>query len=132
MWTKRDDGEIKEHLWLLLTGAILSGDGEPRVACASISSVRSNAPLAVDRTCILQPGDHPFIQHESFVWYARTELHSVANLQQRLDAGTSPIQEWCIKPHEAFEPAVLDRIVAGVSTSIHTPEKVLLFVAPPA
>ncbi|GBF27414.1 hypothetical protein MnTg02_02467 [bacterium MnTg02] len=67
------------HLFIVLT----SPDAQEEVLCVSISSVY----VKCDETCVLSKGDHDFIKHDSFVFYALTKKYTVKHLRDRVNDG---------------------------------------------
>ena len=67
-----------------------------------------------DDSCVLQPGDHRFIQHPSFIRYDRCRKEPIAKLQKAVNDGV-------ISPHDPMPPEIYDRICEGLRTSIHAP-----------
>jgi hypothetical protein len=66
-----------------------------------------------DRTCVLQPGDHPFIRHASSVSYRDVIRFTGERLHELAAAGIA-------KPRDPLEPEVLERVRAGFFASAHT------------
>uniref|UniRef100_UPI0040477DD7 hypothetical protein n=1 Tax=Rheinheimera sp. TaxID=1869214 RepID=UPI0040477DD7 len=64
-----------------------------KVLLVNISSV--DPDLYVDSTCILQPGDHPFIRHESFVYYKHAELYSPDRITDEVLKGNYDVHQPC-------------------------------------
>ena len=65
-----------------------------------------------DRSCVLHPGDHPFIKHESFVNYKYAQVISFVQLFNGLQKGLF------IKKEDISEE-VLRRIQAGARKTLH-------------
>lgn len=57
---------VRSHLFFVLK----ERDGSGKFMAAPVGTCKSNS----DRTCLLNPGDHSFIQHQSVVLYARVHL----------------------------------------------------------
>jgi hypothetical protein len=97
-----------QHLFVVLTNPCEGG----LHLLASISSVKPNR--SYDSTCVLQAGEHPFLDRQSYVFYAK--------VRQILHAGIIR----CAKsglyiPKENCAPAVLKKIGQGVTESPMTP-----------
>ena len=73
-----------------------------------------------DKTCVLDVGDHPFIQHPSFVFYARAVIHLADNLQRGFENGK-------IKPQAEMAEEVFKRVVDGITVSPDTPRNVVRY-----
>jgi hypothetical protein len=63
-----------------------------------------------DHSCILGPGDHPFIKHPSAINYARTLLTDAPNLDGLIANGRA-----IRRP--TLEPGVLARVIEGALVS---------------
>jgi len=97
------------HLWCICT----EPNADDEVVVVSVTTVRPN----VETTCVLQPGDHPFVRHESAAAYRFAELVSVRELlrlrgQQRH------------RRHADADSSLVQRIRAGALQSPMTPNKV--------
>jgi hypothetical protein len=97
------------HLWGVFSEPI---DGQ--VLIANVTTLRRDS----DRSCILQPGDHPRIRHESHINYADSRFVAV----QQLDSLPG------IRVVEPFSPAVVQRVFHGALRSEDSPGKVKLLV----
>lgn len=100
---------MKEHLWFV----IAKPDHDERV----IVSVTTRDAEAIDLTCILMPGDHPFIDHESVIFYRKAATVAVNYLETIERRG-----ELVRKPPAA--DALIDRIRLGAFRSQFTPNYV--------
>lgn len=108
----------RKHLFILLTDPIDDGSGVKKVLMVSISSLRSGVPH--DPTCVLYPGDHPFIKRESFVFYARTRIEETDPLLRGVKDGKLVAQD-------PMESGIFARICKGLEESRFTPSKILKF-----
>ena len=78
-------------------------------------SVATAHPLC-DRTCLLYPGDHPFIRKESYVAYRYMKVVNAQNL----------IDGVCSRSYvrmSRMDEGVMARILRGVCSSRHTSRK---------
>lgn len=66
-----------------------------------------------DKTCILKPGEHPFIKNETYVEYRRVAQHRSNHISKCVDG-------WLYKPHEQVSDELFARICAGVEISEFT------------
>lgn len=89
------------HLCLVISNE----DNEQRVVLVSISTWRSWC----ENTCVLLPGDHPFITRESTVRYDKARIVSSGFLTRYA------------KPRESLTPEVLSRVLRGASESQQMP-----------
>lgn len=62
----------RKHLFILLTDPADDGSGVKAVLMVSLSSIKQGLPY--DASCILYPGDHPFVKKESFVVYQKARI----------------------------------------------------------
>ena len=74
-----NDPNSKKHLRVVV-GNVVPPHGE--VLLASIASYDENA--GHDSTCLLHPGDHPFIRHVSYINYRFAEVMLVAKLLKHM------------------------------------------------
>ncbi len=73
-----------------------------------------------DDTCLLNVGDHPFIRHTSFVFYAEAKIAKTARIQSGFEQGKLTRQ-----PDLADD--VFDRVAAGITVSPDTPQNILRY-----
>jgi hypothetical protein len=95
------------HLWVVLWGP--AGPADAYLA-AHFTTLRAYS----DRTCILEPGDHPFVRHPTSVAYRDVLRWTDSRLTQLIADGIA-------KPRQPLSPAVLERIRSGFFASAHTP-----------
>lgn len=98
-------GEVhgSHHLWVVVNNPAAHG-GE-----AVIVNVSTQRPGA-ETTCVLSEGEHPFIQHQSYVRYQSARKVGVPALQAAVKAGL-------LKPRAAVNAALLAKIKAGAQAS---------------
>lgn len=107
----------RKHLFILLTDPA-DADGKKCVLLVSISSVREGVPH--DATCILHPGDHPFVKRASFVVYQRARIETADKLLRGVKSGE-------LVPQDPMESGVFARVFMGLEESRLTPPRVLRF-----
>lgn len=73
-----------------------------------------------DDTCILDVGDHPFVQHPSYVYYAEARIIKTDGLQKGFRQGA-------LIPREPLGDPVFERVVAGINVSLDTPNNVIRY-----
>ncbi len=66
--------------------------------------------MIFDESCLLNPGDHPFIRHESFVDYRFTRIESAEHIDARVADGSFDLKEPC-------SPELIKRIIDGAIKS---------------
>lgn len=63
------------------------------VLLVNVSSVKDGSDY--DKTCLLNAGDHPFIKHESYVYYKKAGIFSSNNISLAVAQGDYRIHETC-------------------------------------
>lgn len=104
------------HLFVLTLGPIVvpSYGSAPQLALVSATTIRPGVPH--DPACELYPGDHPFIQHPSYIAYRYLRLDPAPHVGQMVEQSV-----WT--PHTPCSEALLQRILAGVCISKLTPRE---------
>lgn len=105
----------RKHLFIVLSDPVTD---EYVVLLVSISSVKPNRWN--DQSCLLFPGDHPFITKDSFVDYSTARIEEADKLLRGVKAGK-------LVPHSPVDQSVFDRICAGVMASRRTPRNIKRF-----
>lgn len=103
----------KLHLRIVVTPPASDGC----IAVVSVTTRRRHSETLV----VLQPGDHPFIRHESVVSYRYSELCWVDAIEAAIAGGSA-------RKREAIAPELLRRIQEGLLDSDFTPNGVRQFV----
>lgn len=110
----------RKHLFVLLTDPIDDDDfGKNQVLIVSLSSSRPNIPY-YDPACVLQTGEHPFIKHESFVFYRKARIEDANKLLQGVKNGD-------FLPKDKMAQKVFDRITQGLYQTEYLSPKYLRF-----
>lgn len=112
---KDDPGKM--HLFIVLTDPATN---EKLVLVASVCSVKEGVPY--DQTCILEPSDHPFIKHKSYVDYSKTKIVE----GQRL---TNGVQQGKFVHKGMISETVVVKIINGVLASKRTPKEEKQFLS---
>lgn len=73
--------------------------------------------LPYDASCILDIGDHPFIKHQSFVYYGKADIFAATSLMAGVQSGELKIRQACPDP-------TFTRILSGFEISKRVPGKV--------
>ena len=73
-----------------------------------------------DQTVILRLGDHPFIRHESTIFYGDAMIVDVRRLEAEIEVGLALVRERC-------PAATLKLVQDGVTASPFTRPKILRF-----
>ncbi len=96
----------KAHLWLVLT--------DPHGNPPEIVAVMVRTPKTfTDETCILNVGDHPFIEHKSSVHYSTAQRFRVAAILKRAKDGHCDLRE-------DMPRKLLARVRSGLRESVYT------------
>ena len=105
-------GKETEHLWIVVAEI----DGTAREAiCVSVTTRRDYS----DSTCVLNVGDHPFVNRPSVIFYQDAREMDVALVEKAL---TSGIRNFVCTPHDPCSDALLERIRKGLIDSKQTPK----------
>ena len=104
------------HLFFLILGPVVLTDygTSPQLAMASATTLRDGIPH--DPACVLEPGDHPFIQHRSYLAYRYLRLDTSQHVENMVGSAV-----W--RPHEPCSAKLLRRVVSGVCQSRLTPRE---------
>ncbi len=99
------------HLFALMLDPVkIDGHGpQPQVLLACVVSKKESLTSFED-LCVIAPGEHPFIKHESYVDYRHTRLESAEHIQKCVEQGTFVAKEPC-------SPELLQRIIEGALKS---------------
>ncbi len=102
-------GAATPHLWIVIT--------EPDAAsslCAivSVTTLRNSK----DQTVILRIGDHPFIRHDSTIFYGDAMIVDARRLENEIAAGLAVRRDQC-------PAAILKLVQQGVAASPFTRPK---------
>ena len=106
--------ERKSHVFTVAIGPkILDGYGaQDHVVLVSFTSVRPGLPH--DTACVVLPGEHSFINHESYVYYREPRIEPVASVNSMIERGL-----WI--PQAPCTSDLLVRIVNGFYRSKRVP-----------
>jgi hypothetical protein len=100
----------KKHLFVLILGPTkLPGYGDSdQIVHIGISSIYPDIPY--DTACVLHPGDHPFITHDSYAVFRYARIDCVSHIQGMVDSGTAI-------PNAPCSTDLLQRVVTGMKDS---------------
>lgn len=101
----------KNHLFVVLTEACPEGN----VLLVSFSTIREER--FYDSTCIVTPGEHPFIKKPSFIEYRKARIEKASHVVKCREA-----TYWF--PHEPVSNELFTRICMGILDSPHTPKRI--------
>lgn len=106
-------GTVTPHLWIVVTEP-----HPPSNLCGivSVTTLRNSK----DQTVILRVGDHPFIRHESTIFYGDAMIVDAERLENEIAAGLAVRRDPC-------PAATLKLVQQGVNASPFTRPKFLRF-----
>jgi hypothetical protein len=99
--------ESDDHLFFMA-----SSIQESQVLILNLTTVRTFS----DTSCVIQPGEHPFVSVPSCVAYNFAEFEAKATILSRVDDGS-------IIPHHPLSPQLMERIWDGADVTRHLPLK---------
>ena len=109
----------QKHLFILLADPARILDYEGRHSLlVGITTIHPGIPY--DPTCKLYAGDHPFIKHKSFVYYAEARIE----ISQKLVDG---VRRGIFSPQGMLAENIFARVCHGLTLSRFTTPKVLAF-----
>lgn len=78
-------GPTGEHVFTVALGPkVLAGHGPlEQVILLSFTTIRQGLPH--DPACVIRPDEHPFIKHDSYVYYREPRVYSVLDVQKKFD-----------------------------------------------
>ncbi|MGB8743042.1 MAG: hypothetical protein WCD52_23200 [Xanthobacteraceae bacterium] len=97
-----------KHLFIVVTNPC-AGICHLLISASTVKPHRAHDP-----TCLLAPGDHPFIEQQSYIFYARAQQLPQAGIVKCVQGGR-------YVPKDSCNTAVLKRICGGISASALTP-----------
>ena len=106
-------GPVTPHLWIVVT----QPDPQTRLcAIVSVTTLRNSK----DQTIILRPGNHPFLRHDSTIFYGDAMIVDARRLDAEIAAGLALRRDNCTQ-------ATLKLVQDGVLASPFTRMKVVRF-----
>lgn len=110
----------RKHLFIILTDPVADpvNGGKDSVLLSSLSTL--DVALPHDPTCILHPGDHPFVSRDSYVNYGISRILETAKIINGVASGVFVAKA-------LMDSSTVDRICNGLTVSPHTAPKILRF-----
>jgi len=96
----------RSHLWIVVS--------DPQADRTKVVIVKMTTDDGVDPSCILDPGDHPFVQHRTRIRYDMARIVGDADLERYVASNT-------IRLHERASAEMLKRIRQGAASSPYIP-----------
>ncbi|HFX6223800.1 hypothetical protein ACT4VJ_06415 [Acinetobacter baumannii] len=108
----------KEHLFVVLFDPdTFPNEGYGKRLCiVSVNFTSVTTEKKIDPACIIEAGEHPFIQHQSFVLYERIQIMDHQHVCHCVNTGV-------YRPATKVSVELLDRIICGIQDSSFTPRK---------
>jgi len=103
-------GHAKEHLWALITAP------DPESGDAIMVNLTTQRPHS-DTTTIIQPGEHPFVDRPTVVFYSDARMVNVNRLEEGLRQGVG-------QQHATLSAKLIQRIQGDLFVSRFTPNKI--------
>ena len=107
---KTPSGLYKRHLRIIITEA----DQELNHV---VVTVRTYKGRGIDTSCIIEAGEHPFIEHRSVVDFARTRVMSYTEIFNGINRGL-------LIRKEDVSPELLSRIQDAAKSSTRIPQNI--------
>jgi len=101
-----------EHLFVITTDAC----PQDKHILVNLTSVKPGRNI--DSTCIVHPGEHPFVDQESYILYRSAQLLAAQKIGRMVDG-------WVYRTGQPATEALTDRILAGFGASRFTPRFIL-------
>ena len=101
-----------EHLWIVVSEIDATTQ---KAVCVNVTTLRSHS----DTTCVLNVGDHPFVNRPSVIFYQDAREVDLALVERALTLG---IKNFVCTPHEPCSAVLLKRIRKGLIDSKQTPK----------
>ncbi|MEX2119929.1 MAG: hypothetical protein WD847_10080 [Pirellulales bacterium] len=93
-----------DHLWMIISDP---GLDKSKVLLVNLTTWRADK----EQTCLVNPGDHPSVQHNSCIYYRGSRVHSDAHLNSMLNLGRIVLQD-------PLADSLLARIREGAARSL--------------
>lgn len=99
------------HLWIILSYPF--GDPE-QIVIVNLTTWRTEAIELNDSACIVNAGEHKFVQGKSCISYSHTRLAKMKDLEQAINEGL-------VVSHQDCSDELLNKILAGAAKSQFIP-----------
>ena len=109
----------RKHLFIILTDPVADPVNGNKVSVLLTSLSTLDIALQHDPTCILHPGDHPFVTRDSYVSYRTSRIQEAEKIINGVASGM-------LVAKEPMDSGIVDRICKGLD-SYQTPEKIKRF-----
>lgn len=100
-----------KHLFVILTDKCSNS----RHLLVNFATVPNS--IEYDDTCIVEPGEHKFIQHRSYVYYRMARIEAADKLMRMVDS-------WYYKRQDDVSEELSTRMLQGMSESDFVPQHI--------
>lgn len=104
------------HLWIVVIDSVYNDKN--KMLCVNITSYRDDRKRDNDPACILNPGDHPFIKHKSFINYGGAYIFEKDKLQSIIDYNM-------IEKKQRIRNKIFKNIIDNFKNSEFTPQNII-------
>lgn len=109
-----------DHLHIVMNDPVYSHEhGWEAVLAVNISSIKEG--IYFDPSCIVHPGQHPFVNRDSWVVYREAVVMRSERLEYKLASGE-------IRGHQTATDELFTNVRSGFNTSRLVPTKILRFI----
>jgi hypothetical protein len=84
-----DSGPVGKHLFVLVLET--KEGNQHQVISVPVCTIRN--PDRIDESCIINPGEHPFIKEQSFIEYRNARVDPIGHLLERVRERTFILQQ---------------------------------------
>jgi len=110
----------RKHLFIVLTDPVEDPFNGRKVSVLLTSLSTLDIAYPHDPTCILHPGDHPFVIRNSYVSFRDSRIIETAKIINGVETGVFVVKD-------LMDSRIVDRICDGLSNSPQTAEKIKRF-----
>ena len=109
--------QARKHLFVICTDPCEKG-------LQLVIPISSKTNDLCDSTCVLQPHEHAFLKHDSFVFYKKARIESSCII-------TKGVNDRVFIPHDEMNRQSFQKIMNGICRSSETARKVKIYYGCP-
>lgn len=110
---------LTDHLHIICNDPVYNHEfGCDGVLVVNVSSIKPG--IQYDTACTLERGDHPFIQHPSYIAYRFSVVWRVPQISMRVEQGA-------YSTHDDFSEVHFSRILSGFEQSLFVSHKIMRY-----